>query len=260
MPAKNVLILGVCGIEKRQVADRLASWCDRWHHHKLRIVDFEHDFLAPPGEMAFHNFLGSDPRAQCAHWREAWTRLEGKLNDEPCENPTLLLLHGAIVRGDYGVRTAYDIDSIRSFGPDLIITLIDNVYDLWWRTEARAKGEAWRGRPTLEQLIVARRVEQLIGDQIANHIHEKRVRHVVLSVHHPCESAARLIFDNPRIVYLAFPISEPRRMLRETPPNERGAESINRFHSGAFGYQRDNPGVVFVSPIAIDERPLVLQR
>ncbi|MCK4374121.1 MAG: hypothetical protein KAX19_02295, partial [Candidatus Brocadiae bacterium] len=112
-------------------------------------------------------------------WAKAWHELEQDgLTDESEEN-RILLVHGSVVRGDYGVRCCCQVDRIASYGANPIVTLIDDVNSLWWQTEARAHGEYHRGRPTLEQLIMARRCEQLIGDMISLQA-EPPARHLVL--------------------------------------------------------------------------------
>ena len=84
-------------------------------------------------------------------------------------------------------RWILDVNEVASFRPHLIVTLIADVYDMWWRTESRAAGEAWKGRPTLEQLLLARRFEVAIGDQLAL-ASATNPRHIVLAVGHPCLS------------------------------------------------------------------------
>lgn len=267
MAAKRVLLLGTCGIGKKHIADRIQQWFLDQRRPAIKVMDFEHEFLVKAIQKPYRSFL-AEARAveQFEQWRKGWSGfaemegLKGTDTDsrEPPDVAELLLFHGAIVYGQYGVRAVYDVDSVAQYQPDLVITLIDDVYDTWWRTEQRAKDHPKRGRPTLEQLLLARRVEQLAGDQIANHV-RPTPRHIVLSVHHPTECATRLILGDPRIVYMAFPISEPRRMLKPEPPEkptERGIEIVNEFHRAAFDFQKQKLDVVFVSPLAIDERPL----
>lgn len=254
----RTVLLGICGLGKAQLAGRIDSWCQTHHHHApLRIEDFEHNYLPNGAKVPYRTFLRDAPTKQFDYWRSGWAELRGSGFLGSTNDDTVLLMHGAIVRGDYGTRVVLDLPSVLEFQPDTIITLIDDVYDLWWRTEDRAKDDSWKGRPTLEQLIAARRTEQLVGDLIANHLNPP-ARHVVLSVNHPLENAARLILSTspPHIVYLAFPISEPRRMLQQQPPNQRGMDLINEFHRSAFQIQKELPNCLFITPLAIDERPL----
>lgn len=266
MKPKRVLLLGTCGIGKKGVADRIKKWGEDHHSQDIRIVDFEHEYLVDEIQKPYRSFLNeARPVEQFEQWRKGWrafSKSQGiqefvdKRRDQP-DTPELLLLHGSIVNGNYGVRAVYDVKGIAAYQPDLIISLIDDVYDTWWRTQLKAKGHPLSGRPTMEQLLLARRVEQLVGDQIANHLPQPP-RHVVLSVHHPIECAVRLILGQPRIVYMAFPISEPRRMLCADSSEEgttRGIDKVNDFHCQAFSFQKDYPEVVFISPIAIDELP-----
>lgn len=266
MPAKRVLLLGPCGIGKRDVAERLITTC---HWDPSSVIDFEHKYLAfPAGPKPFGSFLADPVDVQCGHWRDAWARLEQNYGIKPesstktdkksfadVDENLLLVMHGAVVHGDYGVRAPYDLLCVRRFNPHLILTIIDDVFDMWWRTEAKGKQKPSRERPTLEQLLLGRRVEQLAGDQIANHV-SPRPRHILLSVQHSTETAARLVLGMPRVVYLAFPISEPRRMRAGPRRSKKGVLLIDKFHKAVADFQRKNRNVVFITPLAIDELPL----
>ncbi len=163
-------------------------------------------------------------------------------------------LHASFIRGHYGVRIVLDPALVRRFKPNVVVTLVDDVYDMWWRTEERASGEAWRGRPTLEQLLTARRVEQAVGTQIA-HLTEPPVPHYLLSVHHSCETLFRLVYRKPLIVYLSFPISRPREL--EQGGDQTGIEEINEFLVAVYARQAPDNDLVFLNPLTIDERPLI---
>ncbi len=213
MPAQRVLLLGVTGIDKRPVIDRLAKCCLSDYGRTLRGVDFERDCLTAVHRRGLSFVLDQDEPTQFEYWRRAWREFESRVQTGDAD-VTVLAMHATYVRRQYGVRLVYDPACISKFQPDLIINLIDDVYDMWWRTEARAAQDPWRGRPTIEQLLTARRVEQAAGAQLA-HLSQRPTRHYVLSVKHPVEALARLIcLDSTVVVYLSFPISEPRRMLQ----------------------------------------------
>lgn len=249
---QRVVLLGTCGMCKSDVARRIRARFDALNH-TLDVIDLEHDFLSVTGEKPYRSFLLDPPHEQFRQWREAWDRLRAAHDFDKLPNHTLLIMHGAIVKGQYGARAIIDLQRIADFRPNLVITLIDNVYDMWWRTENKSKGEPLRGRPTLEQLLMARRVEVLVGDLIVNNV-VPRARHIVLAAEHPVECAARLILGRKHIVYLAFPISEPRRLQKGG--DSSGVDMVNAFHEAAFVYQNANPDVIFISPLAVDERPL----
>ena len=253
----RVIFLGPTGVDKRNIADRLNEWCSENLSHSFTIIDFEKDYLTniSKGGRPLASFLAEPVRDQQAKWRQAWDYLCGDgLTNKSSEN-FILVMHGTIVRGNYGVRCVCDLDRLKAFKANIVVTLIDDVYNLWWRTESRAFGEYSRGRPTLEQLIMARRTEQVLGDMISFQ-GKYPVRHLVLPTAHPTEILARYIFTAKRVVYLAFPISRPEEML-ERNNNKEGIEGVNSFLKAMYKYQAECFDTVFINPLAIDELPLL---
>ncbi len=253
---KRVLLLGPTGTQKHRVAERLSSWCQSNLGHAFRVFDFEKEYLTNPqrNRQPLASFLAMPVEQQHEKWKQAWNELEKEGVADDAEENRILLVHGSIVRGDYGVRCVCDISRLASFGADTIVTLIDDVYNLWWHTESRAHGEYHRGRPTLEQLIMARRTEQLFGDMIALQ-GKPRARHLVLALLHPIRTLAQYIFTAKRVVYLAFPITRPRKMLQQNG-DRTGIEAVNAFLHRVYDEQRTSPSTVFVNPLSIDELQL----
>lgn len=253
----RVLLLGTTGIEKQQIASRLSEWADRSLGQSFRIMDFEKEYLtnSAKGGRPLSWFLAQEVRVQHRSWQHAWDRLaeDGRL--EEADENTILCVHASIVRGNYGVRCVCDLNRLGQFAPDVVVTLIDDVYNQWWLTEHRAHGELHRGRPTLEQLIMARRTEQLLGDMLSLH-GPKQARHLVLAVSHPRRTLGNYLFTAKRVVYLSFPISRPREMLSEDG-NSTGLDAVNEFLKQLYEYQESHPDVAFVNPLAIDELPLL---
>ncbi len=258
---ERVLLLGPTGLDKRAVADAAVAELHEQHGHPVRVLGFETDFLERlPQAHGLISYLQKPMYDQAQLWREAWNRAAPELNQP---GVTLLNLHATAVRDYYGVRITADVDRIcQDFDPTLIVTLADDVYSMWHRTEYRAQGDASRGRPTMEQLLMARRVEAMVGDLIERRQLErhKLARHVFLAVNHPVTTLTNIILGNAQIVYLSFPISAPRDLEQsKVKAHQKTAaaikEEINAFHALALDAQRHNPRVAFVSPLAIDELP-----
>ncbi len=249
---KRVLLLGATGLRKRQIAERLSDWTSRNLGHNFRIIDFEKEYLTNPDRrrQPLASFLAMPVTQQHDEWKRAWDELEQDILTDDADENRILLVHASLVRGDYGVRCACHVDRIASFGPDTTVTLIDDVHNLWWQTEARAHGEYHRGRPTLEQLIMARRCEQLIGDMISLQARPAS-RHLVLATLHPVSTLANYIFTGSKVVYLSFPITRPREMRQGG--DSRGIDAVNHFVQTAYDAQRSSPQCVFVNPLSIDE-------
>ena len=261
MTHTRILLLGPTGISKSVASEKLNASAERQLGRQMEIIDFEKD-LMPKTDLfnTWPGFLRGDLSFQVYVWREAWNLLRERLGTrQSAEIPLILSMHASYVRGDEGVRSVLDLYSVcNDFQPTLIITLIDDVYNMWWRTEHRAQGEEHKGRPTLEQLIIARRSEVTIGDLITcQQSLEQRSRHVLFSVNHPVDVLLEIIFFDAPTVYLSFPISAPRDLIRESQ-DESFYLAINDFHHRVLRefLNHPRPKNAFVSPLAIDELPL----
>jgi hypothetical protein len=254
LAGKRILAFGVTGIDKTRALARLAEYCNA-DSHPLHIVNFEKDFLftggAGAGSIPRTSFLDGTPTQQREEWDKAWGKLTAAIQDDVRD--IVINIHGCYIRGHYGSRWILDPNRVASIRPELIVTLIADVYDMWWRTEERAQGEFWKGRPTLEQLVLGRRFEVAVGDQVAL---AARCKHLVLAVGHPCDTLARFIYKpGVKVAYLSFPISEPRRMARKNDLS--GIEAVSNFVRYAHQRQKASKNIACVCPLAIDELPFV---
>jgi len=156
-----------------------------------------------------------------------------------------------------GLRCPIDLPKIcDDFRPTLIITLIDDVPTMWRRTEERAKGRDNAGRPTVEQLLSSRRAEQILGDMIVTHSAGRDVPHVLCATGNTLAALANIIIFGADIVYLSFPISVPREMKRDKDDNSF-IDIINEAHRLAAETMNSNRKRAFISPLAIDELPIL---
>jgi hypothetical protein len=249
---KRVLLLGPTGVDKRSAVDRL---CKRLElvGHSARFVDFENDFLKSHlGVKNWMTFLAQDIALQFAAWGRAWEAFEPTLDN----GITILGLHATYVSGVLGLRSPVHIPSIcEDFKPTLIITLIDDVFMMWSRTEERAEGKEYRGRPSFEELLVARRAEQLLGDLILSHTATPGVRHVLCAVGNCLDVLVNLIVFDAAVTYISFPITAPRKLAKSGDVSF--IELINQAHRLAASEMMNDRKRAFISPLAIDELPIV---
>lgn len=255
MPAhlhQKVLLLGPTGVDKAGVAQRLTQHLASEYGHSFKFIDFEKDYLKNHLTVkSWPTFLAQDISQQAHTWRRAWEQLKGDLTNEP----VLLGLHATYVSGIVGLRSAINIPSIcEDFRPSLVVTLIDDVFSMWSRTEARAEGSHYKGRPTFEQLLVARRAEQVLGDLILTHTPSGKCRHVLCATGNSLSALINLIVFDAPITYLSFPISAPREL--EGKGDKSFIELINEAHRLAQ-FEMQNAKRAFISPLAIDELPLL---
>lgn len=256
----RVLVLGATGVNKEELCRNLKAE-GALQDKSVEVFHFEKDFLTKrPGVRSFASYLSKNVYEQADAWYDAWPSLEAELNKSRSADVTICCLHGTLVRHFYGVRIAIDIQVIcDDFKPDLVITLLDDVFNMWWRTEERAGGDNHKGRPSLEQLLMARRAEGLVGDAIVGRMFAKKetlTRHIALSVNHPISTLANIVFNGASIAYLSFPISRPRKFLQKG--DSTLANAMSEFHRRALQFQKSNKRIAFISPLAIDELPFAI--
>ena len=252
---QRILLLGTTGIKKKSIAENVKNVLNSDYGHNIQIIDFEKEYFKKTNDYRnMSGFLTIEKNWQHLIWNDAWKMFSADLEGELKNTPIILILHGAYVNEGYGVRSFIDFNYIcKDFQPSLIVTLIDDIYNMWWRTEAHADGDNIKGRPSIEQLLMARRTEITIGDLIAyQNSLTKPARHIVCSVNHPVGNILKLVLFNAKVAYLSFPISEPRKLSRNG--DNSFIDAINCFHNSALN--RNSNKVIYISPLAIDELPL----
>jgi hypothetical protein len=258
---KRIVLLGSTGLNKHEIAAKLRALGES----KKVQVEFKEleDIIGNQQHYSnWNDYLTTDIYRQAAVWTAGWKQyLKQPIKLD--EGRNMLVAHGSLIDSSFGVRPGLNVNQIaRDFAPDMVVTLIDNVFQMWWETESRADRNEQIARPTLEQLIMARRVETLIGDQlvVSNEEGEKRIPHYLVSINHPTQTFENLLLRSASLVYLSFPISAPRRLMQTDKTSAEGKrlyKEINRFHSLAAELQEENDDLAFVSPLTIDELPLV---
>ena len=134
-----------------------------------------------------------------------------------------------------------DFDRLRQFNPDLILTLIDDVHDCWYRIQEREKLHPRATNLRMRDLLLWRTVEVMAGEFFKNGL---GVPNYVVAVKHPSIMAKRLIFEPERKrIYASFPISSTRA-------NEEDMRSVDEFRMNLH-----SQFTVF-DPLTIDERIL----
>jgi len=252
---KRVLLLGPTGVDKATAIERLNERLSSTLGHRFNYIDFENQFLKPELNVKHWTiFLAQDIAQQAVTWRQAWNTLRKNLNAEN----TILGLHATYVSGPLGLRCPIHIPSIcEDYQPTLIVSLIDDVFQMWTRTEERAAGQEIKGRPSFEQLLVARRAELLLGDVILSHTGNRQARHILCAAGNSLDALINLLVFNAKVTYLSFPISAPREL--EAKGDTTFRDIINEAHHLAAQDMTRQHTRAFISPLAIDELPIVFK-
>ncbi len=244
----RVLLLGPTGAEKRAAVTRLVS--SYAGSSAPEFIDFEAEYLRP-----VHEFLDQQFDQQRRAWDEAWSKLLTRVGP-PGESDNLIVgLHATITRRLYGCRSPIFVPLVMEYRPDVVVTLVDDVYLMWHRTETRARSLDYRGRPTLQDLLEARRSETFMGDLLASHCRPP-ARHYLVSIRHPARMLNRLLYHGQAYrIYLGFPISTPRHLL--DTGDSRGEDDVNGFLGRMYDFEAQHDNVCLFCPLGIDELPLV---
>ena len=255
---RRIVLLGSTGLNKMTLAGDLRTMGDRLGTG-TEIVEIEQQISKQMNYKNWSQYLDTDVYSQANVWNDGWESTK-KVFEDDSKDHEIVVGHGSLIDETFGARPGLNPFKIaKEFNPNLVVTLIDNVFQMWFETEARAEKNKHQARPTLEQLLMARRVEILIGDQIVAAAGDQgRIPHYLLSVNNPRKTFENLLLHQANLVYLSFPISIPRRLLRSEKKQSLGEEfvaGINSFHQHAASLQRDNPKIGIVSPLTIDELP-----
>ncbi len=250
---QRVLLAGHTGLEKRLVADRLGKYLEEtkpaWKN-RVACEDLD-NALAEIGEPTSRQMIDVRSQSRLRNaWTRGWERLLRRLEDHsPC--CAVVCMHFVLADKCHRVCPAF-LNQIAAWGPDLVITLIDDIYAV--KRRAQAKGYPF----TFQQLYDWRTIELTFADQVGLLASEKRgmcvdspennrafTDSIVLSVNSPIRTVARLITE-PRTkrVYASFPITSTRGCADQKT-------AINRFRRQLY-----DRFVVF-DPVGIDELPLL---
>jgi hypothetical protein len=180
-------------------------------------------------------------------WLEAMKETVERINKSNPET-SLLHVHLALQRKSRFFSPsawAEAIELIRQFKPELVITLIDDVYDV----QTRIKTGSYL---KLRELITWRAVEVLLADILARELYPESVKSArfpyehsfVFAIKHPPQTLYKLLFqpETPKI-YACIPISRTRD------------NSGKRGEIDAAIFQLEEHFTVF-NPLTIDEKPL----
>jgi hypothetical protein len=269
----RVVITGQPGTRKRLLANKLAE-----HALKSRLANQlattqsdvrRHDKVEvrsiPVFEVEdrrwlrkdFLNFLSDyNESEQCNAWGRSLKAINETLARDGADD-AFLLIHASFYRNGHFFSTV-SWDDLLIFKPDCVITLIDDLYDIWQRIDEGPHDT----HLSLDEILTWRSVEISNSRAIALNLRldatklgirriPKEVQgffgpstpHFVMSVKHPLETFYRLVFERPErpVIYASFPITRTRHRPRRR-------EDINHFRS-----RLNDAGATVIDPLTIDE-------
>ena len=217
----RALVLGQTGVEKKRYTDALVLHAqqkqfvhpdesERYARQFVQDYHIEEEIKAFTSTPTIQPFLDRlDALGRRATWRQVVSeRILGPLKHDPPEN-VLLSGHAFFYRNSH-FFTPLDWKLLKSFGPTIVLTLIDDCYDVVARINVirEKKGPTTQSKVNLAEALLWRSVEISAADLIANSFD---IPHYVLAVKHPIDTGYRLLFEPLLLrIYASYPISSTR--------------------------------------------------
>lgn len=251
MSTTRVLLAGHTGTEKKTVALKLEEYLPKlrpdWKN-RIKVVHLEKCIGESGGGDTRVFAAVRTSREQRERWLKGWGEAEKKFKafGAGCE---ILSMHLSFAARN-NIFCPADFATIAKWKPNLIITLIDDIYSVKRRIELNyytfslAQLYGWR---TAEQ-ILADQIGILIGTLTGDPDETRRsaiCESLLLAVKTPLLTTARLIAKGDcRRCYASYPISSTRGDIGRK-------EEINRFR------KRIHKTMPTFDPVTIEEKPLL---
>ncbi len=214
----KVLFLGTTGTHKVEVMRRLRETALQSRDPSLDPQDIvaesvilglslEDLMLESQNWTTLEPFFGKLLDRRRRLWREVFeTQVLQQIENKNPQH-VLLSLHGTFFRRNE-FFSCLDLRLLREFDADVVITLIEDSYDIAARVAQRDEEWDTQSRVTVSDAMSWRSAEILLGDLVSA---ELGTKHFVFAVKHPIRTLYHLLFrrDLP-IIYGSFPISMHR--------------------------------------------------
>jgi hypothetical protein len=244
----KVILAGHTGLEKSLAASNLKRALEEiqpdWGGNRVHVFDLEDCIDETAGGNAAL-YAGATPTStQRVKWMKGWKRLLQKIDEE---RPYCAIVTMHLVLASKGFRSyPLDLGEMADWGPEFVITLIDDVYSVKRRIQLKDFHFSFA------QLYEWRTSEIMLADQIgrlaARYYEDGRqagVESLVVPVKTPAMTLARLLTQrqHPR-VYASYPISS----TRESPEDRKEIDDFRR---------KLHKIIPTFDPLTIEEIPLL---
>jgi hypothetical protein len=189
------------------------------------------------------------------YWTIAFNRIITKVDAKKSANkPIFICLHACYFHNKtQEYISLVKVNLLKEINPDLIITFIDDVYDIHERLSELGGIYNENKNPNSTEMILRylrlldwRSKETMMARFLAKQL---GIKNYLFATKHPYETLSNLIFELKKVVYFSHPISEVRR-LEKQQQFER-ATSLKREISQLSNYL--NAGFSAFLPTTIDE-------
>lgn len=276
MPARFAVVNGMPGTGIQKSLQRYSDWCGRNGQPAPMLISLENDHLIPlardmvstliprvePADVTIMEVLRLPKPLLIDYWRQALDSVNGAVQKAlEADQPVILTFHA--VWFHLSVReyvSGIDFAGLANLRqkPDIVFTLIDDIYDIKARL-SQPRGIFSYDVNSLDEYLTANlRLLRILDWRDSENVFSSKVAeisaapHFVLavkqhiSVFHDLFSGA-----DKKLVYVAHPVTEVRRLQRGTVDQQEFAKEITDRIQNLSNHLREQ--FVVFEPTAIDE-------
>lgn len=238
MNSQVLFLTGQAGTCKREVAEKLARRLaesrgvsvDLTHQDTKKIVRlFQVEDYIDDLPLFLDNYVA---RSRQEKWDAAIQRILDEIGSTPPQYLIIAFHYVYFRNGRLFAQANWDL--LAKLRPRMIVTLIDDMFDIWERIRRREEEFATRSVVPLAAILLWRSFEIAGAQQLANNLFVKAsnygidasrepwasvsppffggpIEHFVVSVKHPIETIFKLFSQPDRLrIYASYPITKPR--------------------------------------------------
>lgn len=224
----RVLFLGTTGLGKSDVLNQVADIACKEKYelstgiqHEsaskyVQIFDIDNR-IRKNLNLGYSSFMDDNVREkQIDIWKQELEKILTEVEQTQSKN-IFLSAHAVYYRYN-NYFSMIDQNTLSKFCPDMIITLIDDIYDVSKKVTEKEKEFHTNSSCTLSEALGWRTVETLMADNLSeNLLQNKTIPHYVLAIKHNVRTFYRLIFEKERLIlYSSFPITSTRTDINRT--------------------------------------------
>ena len=250
----RVIFTGQMGMEKKRVIQHLGDcmlqnlgYQDNQSANQLlqchRVEDYvAHDKLKERLWVEYR-----DVEQLIWQWGDGFKEFQSSIVSNPPKN-IFLAMHAVIYKYNRFISPV-DWNLLRDFKPDLFITFIDDVIDIWWHITHGPNNLATSEDNKLSEILSWRSAEIMVTNSIARNLNQSSpCPHYVVAVKQPVQTLLKLILNPETLrVYSAYPITEAKKALKNHKLDAHIIEEINSFRAEL------HKRYITFDPITIDE-------
>jgi len=241
--SQRILLTGQSGIRMARMIEKLRHYvlnrtdfgefaCESVEDHMVEIHVQDHPEEAFVKQRGGFQRLLLKPSLYLERlWHRAMARVQSRL---PSQGLAIITMHAVFYHTlARQFISAVDYHQFKDLGIDKVITLVDDIYDVWARLSepgqlffvphkdppddaspeviaALCDEASLKSIASLMEILAWRSYEVFSSAEIARRIPKPPI---VFPVKHCLHTAANVLFSDRRLVYVSHPIAEPRRLM-----------------------------------------------